>query len=176
MSLCEQVSERAPLVAAGKSQWTAEEAAHLAACESCRLEWELVTAAGRIGLDIPAAINAHHVTERVVGRLRAERRQAHQRRRDWALVGLAAAAALTLVVWTGRLGPRRGVEPTGSVEVGAIEIPLPELDSLRAPELDEVLRTLDAPVEATVDTNSAVPGFGDLDSQDLEHVLNSLEG
>jgi len=168
MTVCEQLSERMPAVAHGDAAWSAEERAHLVGCAECRVEWDLVSAASRLGLDVPAGIDAHHVTERVLGRLRAER-GLRGRRVGWALGGLAAAAALALAVWPGKPGRRV------TVPVAAAAIPLPELDSLQTPELQAVLDSLDGPLGSTVqgvDTGD----LEDLNAHELQHVLDGMEG
>jgi hypothetical protein len=169
MTICEQLSERMPAVALGQAAWSDAERAHLAACEECLAEWGLVAEASRLGLDVAAGIDAHHVTERVLGRLRAEGGRVRVRRVGWMLGGLAAAAALVLAVWPAR--PRPGAMAPGV----AAEMPLPELDSLGTPELQAVLDSLDTPLGTTVqgvDTGD----LDDLDAHELQHVLDGLEG
>src|SRR4030095_3266183 len=90
---CEQLSDRMPAVARDE-EWTAEERAHLGACADCSAEWALIRSTRALGADVVADLNAHHVTERVLGRLRAARAVAGERRRWLAVAGLAAAAAL----------------------------------------------------------------------------------
>ena len=170
MTICEALSERMPAVARGAAQWTAEEQAHLDRCDECRTEWALVAAAADLGLDVAAELDSHHVTERVLGRLRAERGRGRVRRIGWAVGGVAAAAVMLAVA----MG--KGRHPTTvSPPVAAAEIPLPELDSLHAPELQAVLDALDAApggVVQGVDTGE----LDDLDAQELQRVLDGLEG
>ena len=171
MTICEALSERMPAVARGAAQWTAEEQAHLDRCDDCRVEWSLLAAAADLGLDVAAELDTHHVTERVLGRLRAERGRGRVRRIGWAMGGFAAAAAVMLAVAIGRGGHRTTVSPS----VAAAEIPLPELDSLHTPELQAVLDALDAPLSGAVqgvDTGE----LDDLDPQELQRVLDGLEG
>jgi predicted anti-sigma-YlaC factor YlaD len=174
MTVCEQLSDRMPAVARHEAAWSVEEDAHLASCPECRLEWELVTAAAGLGRDVAAGLDPHHVSERVLGRLRADRRM-RVRRVRWALGGLAAAAAAALVVWTA--GPRQRLSPPSSpapiAEVA--QLPLPELDSLGTPELQAVLRTLDAPIGTSVEGVDTTDLDG-LDTPELQHVLDALEG
>jgi len=172
MTLCEQLSDRMPAVAHGQAVWSAEEQAHLAGCADCRAEWDLVSAASRLGLDVADGIDAHHVTERVLGRLRAERRRRGWQI-GWAAGGLAAAAAVAIAVWPGRLS--RQVPPSVAVPVAAAALPLPELDSLGTPELQAVLDSLDGSLGTTVqgvDTGD----LDDLDAHELQHVLDGMEG
>jgi anti-sigma factor RsiW len=169
MTLCEQLSERMPAVALGQAAWSDAERVHLAACAECGAEWALVSGASRLGLDVVAGLDAYHVTERVLGRLRVEGGRARARRVGWILGGLAAAAALTLVVWPASRHP-------GSVGHGvAAQMPLPELDSLGTPELQAVLDSIDAPLSTMVqgvDTGE----LDDLNAPELQHVLDGLEG
>jgi anti-sigma factor RsiW len=168
MTICEQLSERMPAVALGQGAWSDAEREHLESCAECRAEWSLVSETSRLGLDIAAGIDEHHVTERVLGRLRAEGgRAARVRRIGWVLGGLAAAAALMLAVWPAR--------PHGRAVVPAVaQVPLPELDSLGTPELQAVLDSLEGPLGTVqgVDTGE----LDDLNAQELQHVLDGLEG
>lgn len=172
MTICEQLSDRMPAVAHGQAGWSAEEQAHLAGCADCRAEWDLVSAASRLGLDVAAGLDAYHVSQRVIGRLKAERGR-RGRQIGWAVGGLAAAAAVAIAVWPGR--PGRHVSPSVAVPVAAAALPLPELDSLRTPELQAVLDSLDGSLGSTVqgvDTGD----LDDLDAHELQHVLDGMEG
>jgi hypothetical protein len=172
MTVCEQLSDRMPAVAHGQAVWSAEEQAHLAGCADCRAEWDLVFTASRLGLDVAEGIDAHHVTERVLGRLRAERGR-RGRRIGWVVGGLAAAAAVVIAVWPGR--PGRHVPPPLAAPVAAAALPLPELDSLGTPELQAILDSLDGSLGTTVqgvDTGD----LDGLDAQELQHVLDGMEG
>jgi hypothetical protein len=58
--------------------------------------------------------------------------------------------------------------------VAALQIPLPELDSLQPAELDSVLQTID---EAGVESSTLdSPDLGELDNDELETVLDYWEG
>ena len=52
MTMCEAVSDRMPAVAAGRSEWAAEERAHLVSCSGCEAEWTLVRMATVLGRDV----------------------------------------------------------------------------------------------------------------------------
>ena len=167
MTVCEQLSDRMPAIAAGE-QWTAAEAAHLAGCADCAAEWALVASTHQLGADLPG-LNAHDVAARVLGRLRAERAAVRARRRGLAFAGLAAAAAIAVAVWTGRpAGPAGG--RTGAA--AAADLSLVELDSLRAPELEALLHSMDRTDDG--DPLHAVPSV--LDDGELDRVLEALEG
>jgi hypothetical protein len=172
MTTCEQLSDRMPAVARGEETWSAEDELHLAGCADCRLEWELVSAASGLGRDVAAELDAHHVTERVLGRLRAERRN-RRRRIGQVIAGLVAAAAVALVVWT---GPRfSGQLRTPRAGVDVAEVPVPVLDSLGTPELEAVLQSLDTPIGTSVEATDSA-GLDDLDTPELERVLDRLQG
>jgi hypothetical protein len=170
MSLCERLSDRMP-AAAGGQEWTADERAHLADCADCAAEWELTQAARALGADVPAGLNPHHVTERVLGRLRADRASARDRRQGLVLAAFAAAAGLALMVWT----PRADAPRQGALDMASADLAIPELDSLRAPELEALLRTMDLSADDSgIDLVPLVPG--DLEGGELEGVLEGLEG
>jgi hypothetical protein len=183
-----------PGVALGRSEWTDEEARHLADCADCRAEWAVVRAAQRLGASLPVPVDPAVTAARALGRLAGERARTRNRARVWMVGALAAAAVLGLVVWT-RGGGSRATEPGAlpvttpvAVEPGPagpptvaarpvpraeVELPLPELDSLPAEALDSMLRVLDEPL-ARGDAD-AVP-LGDAGDQELARALAGLEG
>jgi hypothetical protein len=170
MSECTELSDRMPLVALGKAEWADEEARHLTGCRSCRAEWELLGLAIRMGESAPE-LQRSRVAEAVLNRLELERVR-RLRKKTWGFAGLAAAATIAALVWTERPAIRPVLPPTGP-SVARLEIPLPELDSLPSAELDSVLKTMDEPAG----NGSAVePGLGDLDSSELQNVLDYWEG
>ena len=174
MTMCEQLSERMPAVARHEAEWGAEEEEHLASCAECRLEWKLVVIAGRLGADAAADLDPDNVSERVLGRVRSERRT-RDRRIRWALAGVAAAAVLTVAVWMGRL-PQRMSPPRGTAPITEVaQLPLPELDSLGTPELEAVLESLNAPIGTSVEEVDTTELDG-LDARELQRVLDALEG
>jgi hypothetical protein len=170
MSDCMWLSDRMPAVALGRAEWTLDEARHLSECRSCQEEWDLVRVTSRVGEGIVLAHDTARTTEAVLRRL--EHSGEHLRPRLWALAGLAAAAAILAAVWTGGRDPRPA--PQAGPVVAGLQIRLPELESLQPAELDSVLQTMDEPVVdgSTVDD----PGLGDLDSDELQRVLDSWEG
>ena len=166
MTSCEEMLERMPAVALGEAQWTEEETTHLAGCTSCQAEWSLIQKAVAVGGQVP--LDLEKTGAAVIGRLRDERRE-RRLRRVGLLSGLAAAAAVALVVWS-RV-PHRAERTTIP---DAFWIPVAELDSLDNGELQSVLQDLDAPLGAG--TLNITPGLGDLDDVQLERLLRSLEG
>jgi hypothetical protein len=182
-----------PDVALGRSEWTDEEARHLAGCANCRAEWAVVRAAQRLGASLPVPDPAV-TAARALGRLAGERARTRSRARVWMAVGLAAAAVLGLAVWTKGGGSKATVPSPPSVTTPVavepaltdtptvatrpaprpkVELPLPELDSLPAEALDSMLRVLDEPL-ARADAD-AVP-LGDAGDQELARALAGLEG
>jgi hypothetical protein len=174
MTDCERLSDRMPLVALERDHWSAGEQAHLGRCHDCQAEWELVRAAGRLewpglGTDAPAIAGA------VLTRLRVDRARS-RRRHAWAITGLGVAAAAALALWFGgRQTPRSAPHPVETAAVAPVlQVPIPELDDLQAPELDRVLQQMDAPLAgpSTLDA----PSLGDLDDHELDRLLNTWEG
>ena len=175
MSDCEWLSDRMPVVALGRAKWTSDEVRHLNECESCQREWQVVQVASRLGGQAGLSLDPAAIAARVVHRLEHERHDVGLRRRAWGFAGLAAAAALIAAIWTGGLESRPVSAPPAATEVvGRLSIPLPELESLEPAELDSVLQTLEEPVVNGVDGDD--PALGDLNTDELERVLDSWEG
>src|SRR4029079_5899669 len=99
-----------------------------------QVEWELFSVAKDRGADVAGDLDVHHVTERVLGRLRADR-HGRSRRMGWAVTGVGGAAEVMRGVWAGRPGQRLGPVSHRPVGVDVAQLPLPELDSLGTPEL-----------------------------------------
>lgn len=172
MSDCSWLSDRMPSVALRQAEWTADEWRHLSECSSCGKEWELVQAGIRLGSTSPRLRDPDALTRIVLQRL--TQHQARVAPRFWAMSGFATAAAVAAAVWLGgRETPSVEPQAGGAVVVG-LQIPLPELESLQATELESVLQSMDDPVsdeEASDDT-----GLVDLDSDELQQVLDTWEG
>jgi hypothetical protein len=177
--LCEALSERMPAVAAGEGTWSSAESAHLSICVECAAEWRLVQQARQLGAGAAGRLDTAGLGAAVLQGVAARHRAARRRRGAW-LTGLAAAAAVTLVVWTGTGGRGPGVAATGRDSAGAgtvehaLYLPLAELESLDAEQLQGVLDGLDTPISEPAP--GGVPSFGELDDHQLERVLRSLEG
>jgi len=180
MTTCEALSERMPAVASGGAGWTDEEAAHVASCGDCRAEWSLVQAARGLGRSVGPEFAAEGMASRVLARVRASqradaRRRATRRALTWG--GLAAAAALMLVVLFGAPAQRADIAATAPDTTPpaavAFQLPLPELDDAAPAELQAVLDGLDAPLGESSTLEN--PG-DDVTGQDLERVLRAWEG
>ena len=168
---CEGMTDRMPLVAHGRAEWTGEEATHLEECPDCASEWRLVVAARRLGDTGARSLDPDQVSGAVLGRLAREHRHRYWRRMG-VIGSLAAAALVTAIVW---LGPYRRVSAAARVaSAGVFQLPLAELDGLDDSALVIVLDGLEPPLaeEAT----PAAPALGDLQDSELERVLRSLEG
>ncbi len=166
----QHLSERMPGVAAGESAWSELEAAHLEACRECATEWRVVR---RFAPVAEPAIDTERLAAQVVSRLRQGGEVVSlESRRPWRRViwGLAAAASVALAVavwrpWIG--GTEVAVAPTREPTM------LPELDALFEAELEVVLATLEPkPVEPI----GSVPRIGDLTDDELELLLQDVEG
>jgi hypothetical protein len=173
MSECTRLSDRIPAIASGRSEWMSEEMEHLRSCQSCRREWELVQLTHRLGEGRLRELDANLVTSGLLRRLAASRQA---RRRTWRLVGLATAAGMAALLWTSNRSTPQPDRAESSVErsgVAVLQIPLPELEGLEPAELDSLLRSMDVPVDNTALED---PDLGDLDSAELEAVLETWEG
>ncbi len=175
MSDCEWLSDRMPVVALGQAAWTPDEIRHLNECGSCQREWELVQTASRLGDEAGLSLDPTAIATAVVRRVARTRHEGRLRRRAWSFAGLAAAAAVVAALWTGGLesGPSK-TAPAGTEVAGRISIPLPELESLEPAELDSVLQTMDDP--SLNGSAGDDPALGDLNTDELERVLDSWEG
>ena len=198
MNPCTELSDRMPDVAHGRSRWTAAEEQHLAACDSCRAEWELTTTAVRLGATLPPPGDPVQLTSLLIERLGQERELLQRRLRIWTMAGLAAAAAVIIAIWTSAgMGALRGgassaappvaTAPTASREPVAMlpvepepvvgsraELPLPEIEDLPPEALDSMLHLLDEPA-ARADAYD-LPGLDDSGDGELEAALTGLEG
>ena len=173
MSMCEACSDRMPAVASGQSEWSVAERDHLAGCRDCAAEWKLVSAAAALGRSV--AVDPGVIAPRLLERVRAAEHQ--ERRRRWLrrsaqVVGLAAAAALFLM-----MVPRRGNGPVRQVPVTAAseatDLQLAELDGAAPAELQAVLAEFDEPeVPASALDGPVVEG---LDVSQVERALRSWE-
>ncbi len=171
MTDCDRLSQRMPAVARGILRWTAEEEAHLAACADCGAEWNLTRTARALGREVEAGLDPSPIAELVVARLRAAPaadRVRRWRRVAWGGAALAAAASLALFL----LPPGDRATP-GDAPTPTFLIQLPELEELSAAELQNVLEAIEPAVQGTPIIE---PGLGDLNVQELERVLGSLEG
>jgi hypothetical protein len=172
MSECTWLSDHMPAVAQGRAEWTLEQARHLDNCQACQGEWELVQLTNRMGEGVLPAVGPATTAKAVFHRLKREKSVA--RARVWTIAGLAAAAAIFAAVWVGgNETPAGPTSPPGAVVAG-LQITLPELENLQPAELDSVLRTMEEPVvgDAVVED----PGLADLDTDELQQVLDSWEG
>ena len=155
--------------ALGNAVLSDAESAHLTGCAECRFEHELVSAAGRLGGAQVASLSAARVADVVCHRLANESPRRAPLRATW-LVGLAAAAALTLAVW---YGSTRGAIPSGPTAAPVELSVLHELDDLGEPELEAVLESI--PLAAGDVFHPEPATLEELNVNDLERLLRSME-
>lgn len=174
MSECGRLSDRIPAVALGRAEWTAVESRHFSDCRACQEEWEVVRVASRLGQGPGGSLDTTALANRVLQQLARQRAGNRRRGRMLSWTGLASAAAIVAAVWTGGLERGTGAPPVGSISAGPPSIPLPELESLEPAELDSVWQTMDEQIVGGLTGDD--PALGDLDSDELERVLDSWEG
>ncbi len=170
MSDCTWLSDRMPLVALGRAEWTVEESHHLSGCPSCQREWELLRTASRLGDRAAAEIDASSIT-RVVRQRLGWANGRRQQRKAWGFAGIAAAAALAGLLWSGQADPPL---PPSSSAVAGLHIPLPELEDLQPAELDSVLRGMDQPAPDLDTLETTDPEA--IEARELETVYDYWEG
>lgn len=175
MTGCERLSDRIPAVVSGAAEWTPDELQHLAECEECKSEWNLVSAAYHLGQGVEEHVDTKAVAGMVLRRLSTSRQADRFRHRRWTLGGLAAAAAVMLAVWLGGTDlPRRLAPIANRAATVQTAIELPELDSLAPAELDSVLQRMNDPADSGSATEDV--DLGDLNADELQRVLDTWEG
>jgi hypothetical protein len=175
MTDCGWLSDRIPAVALGRAEWTPQEVQHLQECRACQQEWEVVSAASRLGGRQEAVIDTEAIAAAVLERLGQAQAVLYVRRKTWAAAGLAAAAAILIAIWAGGGDPAGTTRQSGTVAAAQLQIPLPELDNLEAAELDTVLQVINEP-NSLRDVGEDEPELSDLNSDELQRVLDTWEG
>lgn len=168
---CTEVSDRMPTVALGHAAWSAEEKRHLDDCADCSAEWRVVRLAQKVTAARPDGLDVDRIAGRVLQRLAIEP-AATSRSARWWYGGAGVAAAALLLVLALRRSPGDATAVIDLAPAGAI--PVMGLDSLNEEQLRMVLESLDEPLETL--TNPLMPSMLDLDDQQLERVIRSLEG
>ncbi len=168
---CAAMRDRMPDVALGAVAWTDAEAAHLATCADCALEWRIVRTGA--GLHADMVVSADHLAAAVMTRLReAPPEPLPIRRIPWrgTVVGLIATAASVILV----LGaPRLRAPGASGMSDSATLAVLPELQGLDDGELETVLKGLDSgPIDAVAP--GQMPHLEDLTDAQLEQLLHSM--
>ena len=74
MSECEWLSDRMPVVAQGRAEWTPDEIRHLNECGPCQREWELMQLASQLGVEAGLALDPDAIAAGVLRRLAASGR------------------------------------------------------------------------------------------------------
>lgn len=176
--ICEALSDRMPSIAKGEAEWDAEEAGHLATCEECQSEWDLIAPMARAAARRPVpAMNLDRVAARVTAQLEGQGKVlTFPARTRWTrpLAGLAAAAAVILSFTFLRPDVPTGTDARGVPSRAPTAIP--ELDALFEAELEVVLASLTP--DATDDgvlSGGGIPRLGDLTDAELELLLELTE-
>ena len=172
MSDCSWLSDRMPLVALGRAEWTADEIQHLSACPTCQREWDLLRTASRLGDGAAAGLDLAAITRALQHRLGRTSERKRQRK-AWGFAGMAAAAAVAGLLLSGRVDPPLPA-PTATPVVAGLQIPLPELEELQPAELDSVLRGMDRPAPDIDTLDTTDPGAAE--APELETVYDYWEG
>jgi hypothetical protein len=175
-----------PDVALGRSAWTETERRHLTGCADCRAEWELVTAASRLGETLPATDPAL-VSTLLLARLTREHERTRARIRLWSAAGLAAAAAVILVLWTGgRLGGLAGDgrgSPPPRLAAGPVTPTSPTVSAASGDSTRTATSVPDTTVPPMLATTPAsgqpaelpLPELDDLSAEALDSILQVLD-
>jgi hypothetical protein len=173
MNDCQRLSDRMPDVALHRTEWTPEEAAHLAGCADCLAEWELVLAAGALDESAPTVSDLSALPGALQRRLAEDSARRTRARRAWTFAAAAAAAAaiLAAVVTQRDAGPAAGTRTVAGAEA---LVPLPELEGLGTAQLDTLLQSLDRPFAGTSTLDAST--LGEYEDGELEQVFATLEG
>jgi hypothetical protein len=173
MNDCERLSDRMPDVALHRSEWTPDEAAHLAACADCLAEWELVLAARALDEGAPTVSDPSTLAEALQRRLAEDSARRVRVRQAWSFAAAAGAAAviLTAVVTQRDAGPAAGTRTVAGAEA---LVPLPELEGLGTAQLDTLLQSLDRPFAGTSTLDAST--LGEYEDGELEQVFATWEG
>lgn len=179
--ICEQLSERMPLVAANAAQWSASDASHLQSCAECQSEWALVQATARLGITLEAPVNADTLAQTVLARMRVVEqaelmRQRALRRLQIGLVGAAAVLVGVFFSMPSWFGSQETAPPVAAVTAGesGLRIPMAELDDADSTEIRAALQVLGTPL----DHESTLEPFrlGELEDDDFARALRAMEG
>jgi predicted anti-sigma-YlaC factor YlaD len=162
-----------PDVALRRSEWTAGEAAHLADCEECRAEWQLVLAARGLDDHAPTISDPAAMATALRQRLMEDRAGRSRLRRAWSFAGaVAAAAGIVVAVLSGR-GPGPAATPRTVAGAEAL-VPLPELEGLGTAQLDTLLQSIDRPFAGGSALDAST--LGEHEDGELEQVFATWEG
>ena len=180
MTTCTQLSDRMPDVAHGTSRWTEMEERHLAECADCRAEWELVTAASRLGATLQPPADPVLLSTVLLERLARERQRTRLRTRLWTVAGLAAAAAVVLAVWTGARTASRLREAGGGAAPRVATTPAGPSGAEAPVSPDSAPPVTRAPALAIAPTGTPsaelpLPELDDLPAEALDSMLQALD-
>jgi len=170
---CAAMQDRMPGAVRGEVAWTEAEAAHLATCADCALEWRIVQAGA--GLRAGMVVAVDRIADHVSARLReAPPQHSAIRRLPWrgSIIGLlAAAASVVLILSAPRLERPR---PGSASDTATVLALLPELQALDERQLETILQSL-GPAAGDA-TPGVLPHLEDLTDGELEQLLHSEGG
>lgn len=173
-----RLADRMPRVALGQDEWTPAELGRVAADADLAAEWRVVQAAARLGDRGAALVDPQRVAVAVTARLDTPvpvSGRSGPRRAWWAVTGLAAAAALFLVVWPAVRGPAGPAPAPAPVAAsGALTIDLPELEALDETSLAQVLQGV-GPTGTGGTLESTTAPASDLTETELHTLLGEFE-
>ena len=169
MTDCTLLSDRMIAVAHGGAAWTDEDGAHMAACPDCSAEWSLVQRGAQLGVAIGEGLPAELLATRVLAELRKPAPARFPRLRAWRWAALPLAAALAMMVWRGQ---PPATEQGTVMTVASSQGLLPELEGLDSSDLESLLDVLPATESPVGDAR----GLGDMDEDELQAMLRSMEG
>ncbi len=172
MNECERMRDAMVDVAAARTSWNDHDAAHVALCDDCRESWTVVSAAAQLGR--ASSIDGARVAAGLRARLVHAPLSAPRKRWTELAIGVAAAALIGL----GLTSSHRATSGSGD----RIEVPteqatamFPELEALSEPQLKVILAGV-ADADADLDGGAAIPRLGDLNDEQLEELILSVEG
>lgn len=169
MTDCTLLSDRMIAVAHGRGGWTDEDQAHMAACPDCSAEWSLVQRGAQLGIAVGEGLPVEFLATRVLAELRKPVPARFPGLRAWRWAALPIAAALAMMVWRGQ---PPATEPGAVMTVASSQGLLPELEGLESSDLESLLDVLPATESPVGDAR----GLGDMDEEELQTMLRSLEG
>lgn len=169
MNECERMRDAMVDVAGHRAAWNDRDAAHLTQCDDCRASWTVVSTAAALGR--APVVDGSRTAAAVQQRLRAAPPPAPRAWWGRFAIGAAAAAVITIGV---TLTYQATTIPAES-EAESVTAMFPELESLSEPQLEVILATVADP-DSVLIGGATLPRLGDLNDEQLEELLLSVEG
>ncbi len=171
MNECERMRDAMVDVAGHRAAWNDHDTAHLAHCDDCRASWAVISAAAGFGRT--PVIDGSRVAAAVRQRLVSAPAAAPRSRWARIAVGLAAAALIGIGLTSSYPATTMGPDSAGAVETAAGIFP--ELEALSVPQLEVILAAVADP-DSALHGGAALPRLGDLNDDQLEELILSVEG